>query len=222
MTTPGLVIFDCDGVVVDSEMLSAGLLMGMMADLGLPITLDIFRDDFLGRSFAVSAQKCIERFGVALPADFEPRYRAQLFPLMRAELQPMAGVEQVLAALKVPYCLATSSGPERLAASLEGAGLQDWFEDRCFLAHMVAHPKPAPDLFVFAAAQMGVVPEACVVIEDSEMGVRAGLAAGMVVWQFQGGAHMKAGYHLPDDVTPHRVIATMPELQQAFAALGIC
>lgn len=222
MTVPRLVIFDCDGVVVDSEMLSAGLLMGMMADLGLPITLDIFRDDFLGRSFASSAKKCIERFGVALPPDFEPRYRAQLFPLLRAKLRPMAGVEAVLAALTVPYCLATSSAPERLAASLEGAGMVQWFSGRSFMAHMVEHPKPAPDLFLHAAAEMGAAPGACLVIEDSEMGVRAGLAAGMTVWHFQGGAHMKAGYHLPADVVPHRAIADMAALGRAFAEIGIC
>lgn len=218
---PRLVIFDCDGVLVDSEMLSAGVLMGMMTEEGYPLTEDAFRADFLGRSFAAAALRARERFGRPLPEDFESRYRDRLFATLEAELKPMAGVAQVLEALRVPFCLATSSSPRRLALSLGASGLAHFFEGRCFTASEVQKGKPAPDLFLHAAANMGVVPERCLVIEDSELGVRAGLAAGMEVWHFTGGCHMQAGYRLPDTVTPHRVVAGMAELGAGFRDLGL-
>lgn len=218
---PRLVIFDCDGVLVDSEMLSAGVLMGLMKEDGYPLSEDAFRADFLGRSFAAAALRAKERFGRPLPADFESRYRDRLFARLEAELQPMAGVAEVLEAMRVPFCLATSSSPRRLALSLGAAGLAHFFEGRCFTASEVQKGKPAPDLFLHAAAKMGFEPECCLVIEDSELGVQAGLAAGMQVWHFMGGCHMRAGYRLPDAVTPRRVVAGMPELGQAFRELGL-
>jgi len=218
---PRLVIFDCDGVLVDSEMLSAGVLMGLMAEDGYPLSEEAFRADFLGRSFASAALRAKERFGRPLPADFESRYRDRLFARLEAELQPMAGVAEVLEAMQVPFCLATSSSPRRLALSLGAAGLARFFEGRCFTASEVQKGKPAPDLFLHAAAKMGFEPECCLVIEDSALGVQAGLAAGMQVWHFTGGCHMRAGYRLPDAVTPQRVVAGMPELGQAFRELGL-
>lgn len=216
-----LVIFDCDGVLVDSEMLSAGVLMGMMREEGFPLTEEAFRADFLGRSFAAAALRAKERFGRALPEDFESRYRDRLFAKLEAELKPMAGVAEVLAALEAPFCLATSSSPRRLALSLRAAGLTRFFEGRCFTASEVQKGKPAPDLFLHAAGRMGADPAHCLVIEDSELGVRAGLAAGMAVWHFAGGCHVLAGYRLPAEVVPHRVVAGMPELGAGFRELGL-
>jgi len=106
-----LVIFDCDGVLVDSEMLSAGVLMGMMAEEGYPLTEEAFRADFLGRSFAAAALRAKERFGRALPEDFESRYRDRLFAALDAELKPMAGVAEVLGELRIPF----SGNPTRTA-----------------------------------------------------------------------------------------------------------
>lgn len=217
-----LVIFDCDGVLVDSEMLSAGVLMAMMEEVGLPITPDIFRSDFLGRSFAAAAARAEQRFGRALPDDFQLHYRERLLHRMRLDLRAMDGVLEVLPLLRVPFCLATSSSPQRLALSLEVAGLDRHFANRSYTASEVAHGKPAPDLFLHAAARMGVDPSYCLVVEDSEMGVRAGLAAGMPVWHFAGGAHVKAGYRLPGDLVPDRVIASMEELRSAFMQIGLC
>ena len=216
-----LVIFDCDGVLVDSEMLSAGVLMGMMTEEGYPLTEEAFRADFLGRSFAAAALRAKERFGRPLPDDFEGRYRDRLFARLEAELQPMAGVAEVLEAMRVPFCLATSSSPRRLALSLRASGLATYFEGRCFTASEVQKGKPAPDLFLHAAARMGVAPPQCLVIEDSELGVRAGLAAGMQVWHFAGGCHVLAGYRLPGEVAPHRAVPGMPELGAAFRELGL-
>lgn len=221
MSAAELVIFDCDGVLVDSEMLSAGVLMAMMTEEGFPLSQEAFRSDFLGRSFAAAALRAKERFGRPLPGDFEARYRDRLFAALAAGLKPMDGVAEVLGALSVPFCLATSSSPRRLALSLHASGLASYFEGRCFTASEVPRGKPAPDLFLHAAARMGVAPAQCLVIEDSELGVRGGLAAGMEVWHFAGGCHVLAGYRLPGGVTPQRVVAGMPELGAAFRELGL-
>ena len=221
-STPSFVIFDCDGVLVDSEMLSAGVLMGMMAEVGLPITPEIFRTDFLGRSFANAAARAEARFGRPLPDDFQLSYRKRLLAKMAEDLKPMEGVLDLLPSLDGPYCLATSSSPERLKLSLEVTGLAPFFAGRCFTASEVEKGKPAPDLFLHAARRMGLEPSRAVVIEDSEMGVRAALAAGMDAWHFTGGAHVKAGYRLPDDVIPHRVAGSMTELGAALAQIGLC
>lgn len=217
----GLVIFDCDGVLVDSEMLSAGILMSMMAAEGLHISEDIFRSDFLGRSFAAAAARSAERFGRALPDGFEVRYRNLLLSRMAAELKPMRGVVPLLEAMTAPFCLATSSSPQRLAVSLAATGLARFFEGRCFTASDVRRGKPAPDLFLHAAQRMGAEPSRCLVVEDSEMGVRAGIAAGMTVWHFAGGAHVRAGYCLPEGVQPHHTVASMDDLAAAFRKFGL-
>ena len=217
-----LVIFDCDGVLVDSEMLSAGVLMGMMAEAGLPITPEIFRSDFLGRSFAAAAARAEQRFGRPLPDDFQLQYRERLLNKMQLELRAMDGVLDVLETMRVPFCLATSSSPQRLALSLAVAGLEDHFRGKSFTASEVRNGKPAPDLFLYAAQRIGIEPSRCLVIEDSEMGVRASLAAGMPVWHFAGGAHVKAGYRLPDDVVPCRVVSGKAELRKAFREIGLC
>ncbi len=119
--SPKLLIFDCDGVLVDSEMLSAGVLMGMMDEVGLPITDAIFRSDFLGRSFASATKRILERFGKPLPDDFQLRYRSRLLTKMRGNLKRMDGLQEVLDRIAVPYCLATGSSPERLAVTMEEA-----------------------------------------------------------------------------------------------------
>ena len=216
------VIFDCDGVLVDSEMLSAGVLMGMIKNLGLPMTDEIFRNDFLGRSFASAAARYKTRIGRDLPEDFQLQYRTRLLTEMRDHLKPMPGVENVLASLRAPCWLATSSSPQRLALSMEVTGLQKYFAARCSTASEVKHGKPAPDLLLLAARRLKADPAHCLVIEDSEMGVRAAQTAGMTVWHFAGGSHIKAGYHLPDDVEPDRTIVAMQQLGRALAEIGLC
>lgn len=216
-----LVIFDCDGVLVDSEVLSASVLMQMMAEVGMPLTPEIFRNDFLGRSFASAAVRATQRFGRPMPEDFAATYRARLLATMAGNLKAMPGVEKVLEAMIVPFCLATGSSPPRLAVSMAESGLGNFFNGRSFTASMVKNGKPAPDLFLHVAAEMKVDPTGCLVIEDSEMGVSAALAANMQVWHFAGGGHIKAGYCLPIDVVPHRVLDSMPALLDAFHKIGI-
>ena len=211
-----LVIFDCDGVLVDSEMLSASVLMQMLSEIGLPINYEIFRSDFLGRSYASATERFERRIGKPFPPEFNAQYRTRLLEKMRGNLKSMTGVEEVLAAMRVPYCLATGSSPPRLAVTLAESGLEKYFTGRAFTTSLVKNGKPAPDIFLHVASTMGANVASCLVIEDSEMGVRAALAAGMEVWHFAGGSHIKAGYRLPEDVVPHQVLDSMSALHDAF------
>jgi HAD superfamily hydrolase (TIGR01509 family) len=148
------------------------------------------RQHFLGRSFPTVAATIRDRLGVALPPEFEATYRAELLARFETQLRPTPGVLSLLSRLRVPSCVATSSSPPRAARSLAIAGLAPFFGDRVFTASLVARGKPAPDLFLHAAAAMGADPARCVVIEDSRPGVDAARNAGMRVLLYTGGSHM--------------------------------
>jgi HAD superfamily hydrolase (TIGR01509 family) len=216
------VIFDCDGVLVDSEMLSAGVLKAMMAEHGMPLSVAMFRDIFLGRSFANGKARVKAVLNFELPEDFENQYRERLFSELTEKLRAMPGIEDVLTTLRVPYCVATGSSPRRLALSLDVAGLSTYFNGNRFTSSEVAHGKPAPDLCYYAAEKMNMQNQNCLVIEDSEIGILAAKAAGMEVWHFAGGAHINAGYHLPENLTVAKAFADMPSLQKALTDIGIC
>ena len=188
-----LVFFDCDGVLIDSEIISARKLVQELARLGVVIDLAYVAQHFLGRSYPTVMATIRREFGLALPETFEETYRAELLQAFRQELRVMPGVVEVLDRLAVPWCVATSSSPGRAEMSLVLAGLRDRVGGRLFTASQVANGKPAPDLFLFAAAQMGVAPDRALVIEDSLTGLRAAQAAGMEVWQFTGGSHFRTG-----------------------------
>jgi HAD superfamily hydrolase (TIGR01509 family) len=217
-----LVIFDCDGVLVDSEMLSAQVLMAQLSEIGIALSFDDFRQDFLGRGFKSAAERLKARTGHSLPADFPQHYFQRLNVLFATELKPMAGVEKVLAHMAIEHCVASSSIPPRLDFSLRVCGLEQHFGKAVYSAVMVENAKPAPDLFLHAAKAHDVAPSRCLVLEDSEMGVRAARAANMAVWHFAGGAHVKAGYALPENVKADRVVQDMDELYAVFAEAGIC
>ena len=186
---PQLVIFDCDGVLVDSEPLSLGLGRDKLAALGVEIGETEARDLFLGLS-AASARKIVEtRFGVRLPEAFEADHGRELIARFEQELQGVPHVREAVAALGRPVCVASSSAPDRIRASLAIVGYADLFGPHVFSAHDVAHGKPAPDLPLYAAARCGAAPKDCLVIEDSEAGVRAARAAGMTVFGFVGASH---------------------------------
>jgi HAD superfamily hydrolase (TIGR01509 family) len=216
------IIFDCDGVLVDSEMLSAGVLKIMMAEQGMPLSDEMFRDVFLGRSFVNGKSRAKAVLNFDLPDDFENNYRERLFKELNKNLQPMPGIHNLIDALKVPYCVATGSSPKRLELSLKVAGLSDHFIGNRFTASEVAHGKPAPDLCYYAAKNMNVAPEGCLVIEDSEMGILAARAAGMEVWHFAGGAHIKAGYQFPKNLNVAKSFADMQCLYVALAEIDVC
>lgn len=203
-----LVIFDCDGVLIDSEVISARMLVAELAGHGVGIDTDYVARHFLGRSYPVVLRQIREEFGIDLPDGFEAAYRARLMAAFEAGLTRIPGVTEVLTRLAVPYCLATSSSPARLARSLEIVELTPFFKDRCTSAAEVANGKPAPDLFLRAAEKMGVPPARCLVIEDSRAGVIAARRAGMRVWRFTGGSHLTGL-----DLTPDA--AARPDLQFA-------
>lgn len=187
-----LIIFDCDGVLIDSEVISATVLIGALERLGIIVDFAYFTSNFVGRSFPVVAQIIRDQFKATLPPDFELNYRAELLDAFSTRLRPTRGVAQVLAALDTPKCVATSSSPPRAARSLAITGLATYFGPHVFTASEVARGKPAPDLFLHAADRMGCAPHRCLVIEDSLIGVTAGLAAGMPVLRYVGGAHLCA------------------------------
>ncbi|MGP3697215.1 HAD family hydrolase [Rhodobacter sp. NSM] len=218
----GLVIFDCDGVLVDSEVLAVAVLIAELERVGVTVDESFVHRNFLGRSFAVVRDVVLREFGIALPESFQEEERARLLSAFETGLHPVPGAIETVMALRVPYCLATSSTPARLARSLELTGLAPLFEGRCFTSGQVARGKPAPDLFLFAAASMGVEPSRCLVIEDAEPGLRAAIDAGMQVWHFTGASHL-AGRSLEatPGLRPHRrfdnfadFYTTMPGLRQ--------
>jgi HAD superfamily hydrolase (TIGR01509 family) len=142
---------------------------------------------FIGRTRQGCIDLATELLGGPLPARFAERWDAALFSAFERELQAVDGVENLLKALRVPYCVASNSSPERMQASLKAARLLPYFEGRTFSAAEVAHPKPAPDLFLHAARKMKCRPPDCIVIEDTPTGVRAGVAAGMKVFGYAAG-----------------------------------
>ncbi len=195
-----LVIFDCDGVLIDSEIISAQMLVNELACFGVAIDLPYVARHFLGRSYPTVMAQIRREFGLDLPVGFEDQYRGRLMAAFEAELRVMPGVALVLETLALPWCVATSSSPLRVKRSLQIAGLDRLVGDRLFTASMVANGKPAPDLFLHVAASNGVAPSRCLVIEDSLNGVRAGLAANMTVWRFTGGSHLTGlSLDAPDD-----------------------
>jgi HAD superfamily hydrolase (TIGR01509 family) len=187
-----LVIFDCDGVLVDSEPIALSVLGEMLADEGIALDAEALSQRFLGRSLSAMTSVIREEFGVDLDDEFPDRMRKRLFVRFEHELKPIHEIAQTLDALKgggFSFCVASSSQPERIAKSLTVTGLIERFAPHIFSATMVENGKPAPDLFLHAATSMGFSPDHCIVIEDSPAGVMAAQAAHMNVFAFSGGSH---------------------------------
>ncbi|WP_394431775.1 HAD family hydrolase [Streptomyces sp. SGAir0957] len=183
-----LVLFDNDGVLVDSEPISNTLLAGYLTELGHPTSYEDSLRDYMGAAMHRVHDLIAERTGKRLPADFDDVFHARVFDAFEQELKPVPGVVDVLeklAADGVPYCVASSGSHERIRVGHRTTGLDQWFGDgRIFSSQDVGRGKPAPDLFLYAAERMGVAPEKCLVIEDSPLGVQAAVAAGMDVYGF--------------------------------------
>ncbi|MGI5437009.1 HAD family hydrolase [Streptomyces shenzhenensis] len=183
-----LVVFDNDGVLVDSEPISNRLLAAYLTELGHPTSYEDSLRDYMGAALHRVHDLVAERTGQRLPDDFDDVFHARVFAAFERELKPVSGavgVLEKLAADGVPYCVASSGSHERIRVGHRTTGLDRWFEDsRIFSSQDVGRGKPAPDLFLYAAERMGVAPERCVVVEDSPLGVRAAVAAGMDVYGF--------------------------------------
>jgi HAD superfamily hydrolase (TIGR01509 family) len=186
-----LIIFDCDGVLVDSESLSQRVLLSMLADLDVVVSEDYFLTHFLGFNFKHVTAKVYEDFSVTLTSEFLENYRAELIKVFAVELEQTNNLQWMLNQLNVNSCVATSGSPEKVKHSLHYTKLADYFNGRVFTSSEVTHGKPAPDLFLHAAKLMGVAPKNCLVIEDSNAGICAAQAANMQVIRYTGASHLK-------------------------------
>ncbi|WP_412538955.1 HAD family hydrolase [Longispora sp. K20-0274] len=209
-----LVIFDCDGILVDSEPLALRANSVSLAEYGWPLTDDEILERFLGRSHAAIQAEVAGRLGVARAAEWAARFHA----LHHADLEEVLAVDGIVAALdeiSAPTCVASSGTHEKLRQTLGRTGLYPRFEGRIFSATEVEHGKPAPDLFLHAAASLGVAPERCVVVEDSRYGVMAARAAGMRSLGYTGGVTPAAALEGPGTV----LFDDMRELPELLRAL---
>jgi HAD superfamily hydrolase (TIGR01509 family) len=173
------VIFDCDGVLVDTELISNTVLAGLLTDAGLPTTFEQCMDIYRGRSIASVMQLAAERHGAPLPADIPDRYYAQIERVFARDLEAVPGVVAALDRIALPSCVASSGPHHKMAVTLRSTGLWERFEGRIFSATEVERGKPAPDLFLHAARAMGFDPATTAVVEDSVPGIQAARAAGM-------------------------------------------
>jgi HAD superfamily hydrolase (TIGR01509 family) len=182
-----LVIFDCDGVLVDSEPIAVRIDVAMLAEVGVVMSEAEVIERFVGRSPEVILAEAEARLGERAPDGWFERGQERLRKAFAAELRPVDGIEEALDAIDVPGCVASSSSHANLRLKLRVTGLYKRFAGRIFSATEVANGKPAPDLFLHAARQMGANPDRCVVVEDSRYGVQAARAAGMDVLGYAGG-----------------------------------
>jgi HAD superfamily hydrolase (TIGR01509 family) len=189
-----LLIFDCDGVLVDSEMLASTVHARMLASVGIVASPEQILRRFTGSTDRAMYAVLEEELGRPLPAGHAEMTAAEMRAAFERELQPVRGVADALARLALPKCVASNSGLGTLRLGLTVTGLIHHFAPNVFSAQMVERGKPAPDLFLYAARQMGAAPANCLVIEDSVHGVTAARAAGMRVLGFCGGSHCAPGH----------------------------
>ncbi|MEO6942418.1 MAG: HAD family hydrolase [Terrimesophilobacter sp.] len=187
MSAVDLVIFDCDGVLVDSEVVAVRVMQRILADVGWVISIDEIVERFVGGSkdnFTAQVSEYLQR---PLAPDWSAQYSPWYDEAFQRDLRPVAGIEKAIDALNIPSCVASNSSHNRVRSSLCLTGLLDRFEGRIFSAQDVEHAKPAPDIYLAVARRMDVAPDRCVVVEDSKFGVQAARAAGMSVLGYAGG-----------------------------------
>ena len=194
MARPHLIIFDCDGVLVDSEPLANAVMKKYLTELGLPISLERTMERFVGLSLATMRKMILSEDALDLPDDFEEEVLRRDQLAFTTDLKAISGVSATLEALTLPKCVASSGGHEKIRTSLTLTGLLPYFDGKIYSAADVANGKPAPDLFLHAAHNMNTNPQDSLVIEDSLAGVQAGVAAGMRVFGFVGGGHIAEGH----------------------------
>ncbi|MGW0230335.1 HAD family hydrolase [Actinopolymorpha singaporensis] len=191
-STYKLVIFDCDGVLVDSEPLALRVDTELFAELGWPLSSEEIARRFVGRTTDYMMGELAAHLGAPVPEDVHARFVARYREVLAAELRPVEGIVEALDRIAGLTCVASSGSHEKMRFTLGLTGLYERFEGRIFSATEVAHGKPAPDLFLHAARSLGVDPADCAVIEDSEYGVLAARAAGMTAYGYVGGGIIPA------------------------------
>jgi HAD superfamily hydrolase (TIGR01509 family) len=213
-----LVIFDCDGVLVDSEVISCRAHAAMLTRHGYPITADQVLDRFLGVSDREARMIVEAELGRSLPVDFEAQVKQAALQRYADDLPMIPNVGAAIGAIELPKCVASSGTPEKIRHGLTGAGLYDLLAPNIFSATQVKRGKPAPDLFLFAAEQMRIAPERCIVVEDSLPGIAGARAAGMTVLGFHGGSHCRPGY--ADTLRAAGAQATFDDMRQLPGLIG--
>lgn len=191
MAKVALVIFDCDGVLVDSEPLSVAILLDLIRHAGGTISEEQVYSLFLGKSMATVSAILRRDFDLSLDESQIDGIHHEIARRFRTDLKPIDGMRETLARLKIPCCVASSGHPDRIRLALTVTGLLEFLDPHIYSASMVARGKPEPDLFLHAARDMGVAPAECLVIEDSPAGVDAAQSAGMQVFAFTGGSHAR-------------------------------
>jgi HAD superfamily hydrolase (TIGR01509 family) len=189
-----LIIFDCDGVLVDSEVISCRAHAALLTRHGYAITPEEVLNRFLGVSDREARQIVETETGRKLPDDFEAQVKQETLRFYADDLKAIAHVGDAIASIDLPKCVASSGTPEKIRHGLTCAGLYTSLAPHIFSALQVKRGKPAPDLFLFAAEQMRTAPGRCIVIEDSVPGITGARAAGMTVLGFHGGSHCPAGH----------------------------
>ena len=179
-----LIIFDCDGVLVDSERITNTVFAQMLNELGLNLTLEDMFNKFVGNSMTTCLEMIQGMLGKSIPKTFVGEYKVRTKKALESELQAVEGIKDALDRLNLPYCVASSGDREKMQTTLGITNLLSYFEDKLFSVTEVANGKPHPDIFLYAAEKMGFKPEKCVVVEDTPIGVKGGVAAGMTVFGY--------------------------------------
>jgi len=210
-----LLIFDCDGVLVDSEWIVGRARFEALQAIGYAFSQDLVADRFTGVSHKDMRAALEADLGHPLPPSFAPDLDRREAALYDSALRPVEGIESALVQLPMAKCVASGSTPATLALKLRSTRLEEWFGGAVFSATMVARGKPAPDLFLYAAAQMRISPTRCLVIEDSAPGIIAAKAAGMTAFGFAGASHCRPGHaELLSNAGADRAFDDMRELPE--------
>ncbi|WP_246074243.1 HAD family hydrolase [Flavobacterium daemonense] len=181
------IIFDCDGVLVDTEKIGNGILLEMASEYGFKMDIEDAYRDFNGRNLKDCFRYIEEAIHQKLPENFEEEYRQKSFEAFKTQVKPMEGVVDFIEKLKIPYCVASSGPVEKIRLNLEVAGLLDKFENKIFSSYQINSWKPEPEIFLHAAKEMGFEVKDCIVLEDSKAGIKAGISGGFKVYGFANG-----------------------------------
>ena len=207
------VIFDCDGVLVDSETITCRVLVEMIGELGIPMNFEFAVQNFLGKSLNGIMQHLDMLMDKSLPASFESEYRNKTFEAFKKELKPIAGVHDLLDKLHIPYCVASSGPLNKIQHNLAITGLAERFQGKMFSCYEINSWKPNPHIFLHAAEVMGFEPDECVVIEDSLIGVQAARAGGFDVYMYSNGQQNDQvgleGVNIFDDMTELDILLSL-------------
>jgi HAD superfamily hydrolase (TIGR01509 family) len=207
-----LVIFDCDGVLIDSEPIANRVFAARLATVGIAMTPEEVMRTFVGRSRDTCIAMAGELRGEKLPAGFAQAWDEALHAELETAARPVDGVPELLRSLPVPFCVASNGEPRHMVLGLTAAGLMPLVQGRLFSAALVAHPKPAPDVYLHAARAMGAEPKQCAVVEDTPTGVQAGIAAGMAVFGYVGGPQSDAATLAALGARPFARMSQLPAL----------